>query len=237
MRMPSRADVEVLRSASSGLVLLAKRDLEAFWASLDLSRPEAARDALLEFLPALTETYGEAAATVAADWYDEVRAAAGVRGSFAADMAGPVPVEKVQARTRFAAGHLFTDRPDAMLGFLTTEVVSKYVLQPGRDTIARSAARDGAVWARVPTGAETCAFCLMLASRGFVYESEGSAGSRSKFHGDCDCAVVPDWSDDPRLDGYNPDALYAKYQEARSASAGKSTSSILSELREQQGIN
>lgn len=235
--MPARADVEVLRSSQSGLVVLARRELEAFWASLDLTRPETARDALLEFLPVLTETYGEAAATVAADWYDEVRAADGVRGGFVAEMAATVPPEQVQARTRYAAGHLFTEQPESMLGFLATEVVSKYVLQPGRDTIVRSAARDGAVWARVPTGAETCAFCLMLASRGFVYESEGSAGSRSRFHGDCDCAVVPDWSDDPRLDGYNPDALYAKYQEARSASAGKSTSSILSELREQQGIN
>ena len=54
--MPSRADVEALRSSQSGLVLLARRDLEAFWASLDLTRPETARDALLEFLPALTET-------------------------------------------------------------------------------------------------------------------------------------------------------------------------------------
>lgn len=235
--MPSRADVETLRSANAGLVRLAKRDLEAFWASLDLSQPEATRDALLRFMPALTDLYGEAAATVAADWYDEVRAADGVRGSFVAEMASTAPPAQVQARTRYAAGHLFTSQPESMLGFLSTEVVSKYVLQPGRDTLSLSAARDGARWARVPSGAETCAFCLMLASRGFVYESESSAGSRSKYHGDCDCTVVPDWSDDPRLDGYNPDDLYAKYREARAAAESKTTEGILSYLREQQGIN
>lgn len=234
--MPSRADVEALRSANSGIRALAVRDLEKFWSYVDLSKPEMARNALLNYVPMLVDRYGEVAATVAADWYEDVREAAGVRGAFVADMADLVSRERVEASTRFGAGHLFTDDPEATLGFLKSQVVSKYVLQPGRDTIARSAARDGAAWARVPTGAETCAFCLMLASRGFVYESEGSAGSRSRFHGDCDCAVVPDWSDDPRLDGYNPDDLYSKYQEARSASAGKSTPSILSELREQQGI-
>ena len=66
-------------------------------------------------------------------------------------------------------------------------------------------------WARVATGAETCAWCLMLISRGPVYLTAGSAGSRftddtalrmdavgtlldakiKQWHPNCDCKVVP----------------------------------------------
>lgn len=237
--MVSRSDVEVLRTASSDVAKLAVRDLEKFWSYVDLSKPERARNALMNYVPLLTDRYGEMAATIAADWYEDVREAEGVAGRFAAEMAPTVPREAVQKRVRYGAGHLFTETPEATLGFLKTEVVAKYVMRPGRDTLIRSAHRDGATWARVPRGKETCAFCLMLASRGFVYESESSAGisRRNQFHGDCDCAVVPSWSDDPRLEGYDPDALYGKYLDARSVADGSGTDAILSSLRHEQGIS
>lgn len=67
-------------------------------------------------------------------------------------------------------------------------------------------------WARVPTGAETCGWCLMLCSRGPVYLSAYSAGldledrhaladfdagqgvdadDMDEWHPGCDCKVVP----------------------------------------------
>jgi hypothetical protein len=66
-------------------------------------------------------------------------------------------------------------------------------------------------WARVATGRETCSFCLMLVSRGPVYESARTAGLRmddsdaaeaiaedkdvndamNEWHPGCDCKVVP----------------------------------------------
>lgn len=70
-------------------------------------------------------------------------------------------------------------------------------------------------WARVATGRETCAWCLMLVSRGPVYESARSAGLRmddeeaadiivndkeinssmNEWHIGCDCKVVPVFSE------------------------------------------
>lgn len=44
---------------------------------------------------------------------------------------------------------------------------------------------------RVPTGAETCPFCRMLAGRGFVYHSAKLAGALDHYHPNCDCRVVP----------------------------------------------
>jgi hypothetical protein len=64
-------------------------------------------------------------------------------------------------------------------------------------------------WARVATGAETCAWCLMLVSRGPVYQSAQTAGlnlddeeaaiagdaaindAMTQWHVGCDCKVVP----------------------------------------------
>ena len=47
------------------------------------------------------------------------------------------------------------------------------------ETIIANVGRDrdkGAMFARIPTGFETCTFCLMLASRGAVYHSRKTAG-------------------------------------------------------------
>lgn len=70
-------------------------------------------------------------------------------------------------------------------------------------------------YARVPDGAETCDFCLMLASRGFVYESEAAA---SHAHSGCDCRTVPSWGA-RGVEGYDPKAIYGRWQDAIDAKA------------------
>lgn len=66
-------------------------------------------------------------------------------------------------------------------------------------------------YARVPSGSETCKFCLMLASRGFVYRSEMSAGS-DHYHANCDCRIVPNFGK-ADIAGYDPDALYRQWKD------------------------
>ena len=67
-------------------------------------------------------------------------------------------------------------------------------------------------WARVPVG-QTCEFCVMLASRGFVYLTRETASLGGGFHnGRCDCNVVPSWGE-RHIAGYDPDALYRQYKE------------------------
>lgn len=235
--MVTRVDVQRIQAANQSIARLAIRDLEAFWSTLDLTRPEAARDALLEFVPTLTATYGEVAAVVAADWYEDLRAASGAPGRFAPLLADPVPAVAVHSTVRFGARHLWTDTPTQTLSFLNG-AVQRYALQPGRETIILSARQDP--WrprfARVPSGPTTCAFCLMLASRGPVYWSRQTAGEMSKFHSDCDCAVVPIGPRDELPDGYDPEALYRMYIDARSMAESRSTSDVLAELRRQQGV-
>lgn len=59
-------------------------------------------------------------------------------------------------------------------------------------------------YARVPTGPETCRFCVMLASRGFVYHSEQTAGALDHYHPNCDCRIIPGYPG-MVVDGYDPD--------------------------------
>lgn len=110
------------------------------------------------------------------------------------------------------------------------------VAKAARQTTIANAERDydhGVRYARVPTGKETCGFCLMLASRGFDYTSRESAGDRgfgfNRFHDRCDCRVVAGdaWT---TVEGYDPDWLYSVYQDARST---VDTEGLRKSLREQ----
>lgn len=192
--MATPAEIARHRAANRGIVATMTRDLNRFWATLDLTDPAGARDALLRFMPLLTTQYGEMAAVVAADWYDDLRASAGAAGRFAAEVAEVVPAGVVQERTRFGAQHLWTPSPEQTLAFLTS-AASKYVLQPGRDTIQRSSMRDPAAagWRRV-TRAGACKFCRMLAGRGAVYKQ--STAFFASHDGKCNCAAVPEWDPD-----------------------------------------
>lgn len=76
----------------------------------------------------------------------------------------------------------------------------RHARQAGRNAVADTAKKGrvreigskrpvrGARWARVLTGAENCAFCAMLASRGPAYASEDTASGQ--WHDHCDCVAV-----------------------------------------------
>ena len=205
--------------ANDGIASLVERDLLAFLASLDPARPDAVKLDLFEFVPVLVAQYGDIAATVAADWYDELRAAEGVSGRFRAPLAPLVPDEVVNGRLGFATrpdGPLFTGAFDTLTTFAAM-IANEYALQPGRDTVIQAAHKDKAAYARIPEPG-ACKFCLMLASRGFVY-SKDTAGDSKKFHGKCRCNAMPVWDETrARVEyGYDPDALYDQYRAARDA--------------------
>jgi hypothetical protein len=232
----SRADVEAYAQSNRDIRTLILAALRKFWLSLDTSKALAVRGDLEEFVPLLVGQYGELAAGVAADFYDQMREQAAVKGVFTATLADPVDPAVVRERVRWSIGPLFGDaQPNEALGRLE-QVTDELALQSGRDTIAVSTSRDPAKarWARVPVG-KTCAFCLTLASRGAVYRSAESAGQGRKYHGDCDCTPTPFWPGDPYPDGYDPDALLQQYLDARNAADSGSTKAILSALREETG--
>lgn len=52
----------------------------------------------------------------------------------------------------------------------------------------------------------------------------------------CDCMVVPSFSDDSAVEGYNPDELYAMYHSARENASSTSMTDVLHEMRAQYGV-
>lgn len=79
-------------------------------------------------------------------------------------------------------------------------------------TMRVNAKRDGHRCARVPMGGETCTFCAMLASRGFVYRSAKLAGEGDHFHNNCRCKVIPGF-DGMSVQGYDPNEWLERWRE------------------------
>lgn len=180
----------------------------------------------------LIQRYGDGVAALAVRMFDDMRPEGlPVFESVPADM---YSVEELKAQLdeliRTARIH------DQEVIAVAQRQAQRDLLNLGRRTVQRNVARDarnGARYARVPSGTKTCAWCAMLASRGFVYASEDTAGKRNKYHADCDCMIVPSWSKTPKLDGYDPDGLYSSYLEARRSLGGRATTKqVAARMRE-----
>ena len=229
--MPSRRDLDRLNAAQRQLVALARADMQTLFATLDPSRPEAFRDALLEIVPTLVREYGNLAAVAAAEWYEEVSP----RAFLARTADSTFPTVGVEQGVRYHAGALFSDSPaDALAGL--SGALQRYITYSGRATVARNVQLDPSRprFARVPSGARTCAWCTLLASRGFVYLSRETAGiPGDDYHDDCDCQVTPMWDrSNAAIEGYDPDGMYDMYLQARDAAPNGSDRAIAATMRE-----
>jgi hypothetical protein len=196
--MVSQADARQFRGAQAAIRELVYDDLDAFWSTLDLSKPLSARNALTQYVSTVVQQYGAMSAGMAADWFDVQRGLAGVDGDFTANPAVSPYLDGIQPTVRRASGALFTDNPLATLRALKA-VTGKYVLAAGRETIAKASVADPQArgWKRI-TRVGACAFCLMLAGRGGVYTRDSAFFAS---HGDCNCAAVPEWdADAPEVD-------------------------------------
>lgn len=165
------ATTEQYVAAQNGAVRLAVRALRRFWVSLDLTDGVAVREALTAFWPDLLATYGEMAATMAADRFEATTGLSAV-------MVRPVDPERANARMRWAISPLF-DREGDALGRLEV-LVDELVKQPGRSTMIRSAIKHRLGAVRIATPG-ACGFCL----------EQVTAPDLSKFHGVCDCRIEP----------------------------------------------
>lgn len=157
--------------------------------------------------------YGDAAATCAADLYDQMAEAAGVKlPSAALDTSNVTGF--IEKEIRYQAGKLVSGRTSEF----TDAAARKAKAQTQRranDTMAKNVKRDGVRYARVPLGFETCTFCLKLASRGFVYKSAKTAGEGTHYHDNCRCKVVPSFDAhgrQTRIEGYDPGELYGQWK-------------------------
>ena len=110
--------------------------------------------------------------------------------------------------------------------------VARHVKQAGRDAVVDSARLNRTRWARQMMGAETCAFCAMLVSRGAVY-AERTAHFRTHDYCDCTAVLVPNPS---RWEGKEQaDEFYELWKDAYNAADGAPLKEFRKRYRQMNG--
>lgn len=172
----------------------------------DVSSP-AGRQQAIEYAYALATKYGEGTSALACEMYDSVVAASGKK----LPPAEPAATATFNEVARTVNGSmLYSKRPDVV-----GSSVGRLVKTAGVDTTMRNAIRDGAEWAWVPSG-DTCAFCIALASQGWVKASEKvmKGNHAEHIHNNCDCTFSIRFDGKSSVEGYDPDALRRQYYAA-----------------------
>ena len=174
------------------------------------------REAAKLIMDGFVQGYDDVAAEFAAQWYDRRAEQGGARLEQAVTMTTYRP-DSVDAVARYQARKL-AKGGDVEFAKACGEFARNDAFRSLNETISANVGRDkdkGVRFARVPTGFETCTFCLMLASRGAVYHTRKTAGEFKHFHRRCDCKVVPSFEDDADaelVEGVRPKELRERYR-------------------------
>jgi hypothetical protein len=205
------------RSAQRGLTRLLLRDLLALRRLINQNRLQATVPPWIDAVTEVVTRYSETSATLAADFYDGERDAAGVPGSFTVPLAEPPPDEQVDSSLRWATKDLWPrDEADATAAQRepfdvrmqaamekADAATQKLVADAGRETLRQAVKTDPQAVAYARAAAlGACSFCKLMASRGSVYRTAESAGrdandlfsgdaSVVKFHNNCHCGIIP----------------------------------------------
>jgi hypothetical protein len=179
-----------LRSGVATLTRGLNNDLTVLWGRGNT--PQQIEAALHDVLPALIDRYGIAAASLAAQWYDNLRERLQVPKAFTAPPAD-VPDSGGHALIGWA-GDTATDY--ATFQTLIAGGAQRRVANFARQTVMGASLEDPQAqgWQRESNGG--CEFCDMLAARGAVY-SEASADFASHDH--CNCYAVPEFTGQTRI--------------------------------------
>lgn len=173
------------------------------------------RDATIDALTTSIGVHGDQAQALAGQLFDEVCAAEGIdaTSSLYPDI---IDLDMMAGKVRWLCRKLVEgDRPGYVhrVGVLADFYTKRcnYVAQ------MRNCHGANMRYARIPTGPDTCDWCLMLASRGFVYYTEADA--RAGNHQSCDCVCCPgrggnSFNDATQVEGYDPDEYYQLWRES-----------------------
>jgi len=163
--------------ALSSLSTAAMGDLRALLTEVEGMDQDRAKRVLFQAFPALLDPYAVASSEISASFYEEVRSAAGVGGSFAADTLDGVEAPRWNGLVGFATQPaMFEQAASALMFSILAGGLTSVLSEVAADTIYGNAANDPASprFQRVPKPG-CCGFCGMLASRGAAYSSEAAA--------------------------------------------------------------
>lgn len=177
------------------------------------------REKVIAILEPVCASSSDTAAAYAAEFYDEVREAQ-AGAVLGAEVVSAHSAEATAAAVRAMVQVVVDGKPWEQFARQVEDRADYEVKRSAGECVKANAARDPLrpKWARVPSGTETCGFCLMLASRGFAYTSEKTASEKAEgghYHPNCDCRIVPGFPG-MEVEGYDPAELYRKWKQADS---------------------
>lgn len=209
--MISRSDLEAYSRTNRQLAEMAKEEMTRYFPIVDFL-DTVSQAALVSFAIALINTFGQAMAQNA--------------GRFFTSQTGKESVDVSKVIQEVILTDDFRKRLNATVGFALAaaaagaiqrglnamnEKVEVTMKEIPAQVMEENARVHHVRYARVPTGPETCEFCTVLASQGYVYWSEKSAGRFNEWHEFCDCEVVA--SNEP-IEGYDPKVYLDEYKQA-----------------------
>ncbi|MEG1246984.1 VG15 protein, partial [Gordonibacter sp.] len=183
------------------------------------------RAIMVDVMEAVCGDMTDLAAARSAEFYDSVRTSAvGARLGAIADSAREPKATEGAVRALIQSVES-TGSTDQFARELAGRVDYEIKRAAGECT-ALNAARDPLKprCARVPSGAETCKFCVMLASRGFVYLPKEHGGGSPHYHTSCDCRIVPGFYG-MDVEGYDTADLFQQYLDNLDAGFSPNTKS------------
>ena len=193
------------RAAQLGLTRLRVRDVRGLRRLIIPARLQSSVPDWLTAMQAVIDQYSRVSASLAADFYDAQREAAGAVGPFTVPVADPPPDEQSESSLRWAAKDVWERDPEdpattdaqrepVEVRLVQAEkkaeaVAQKLVTDTGRGTVREAVRQDrlATAWAR-SAALGACAFCKLLATRGAVYKQD-TVDFRA--HDGCHCGVVP----------------------------------------------
>ena len=211
----SKADLESYRQT---LIDLGRQASDYVVGELEGVRDDgrsSMRNATIKALNESIGLHGDAAQALAGQLFDEVCASEGINATSALY---PDIIDKdlMAGKVRWLCRKLvegdragYVKRVGVLADFYTKRC--NYVAQ------MRNCYGANMRYARIPTGSETCDWCMMLASRGFVYYTERDAEAAN--HQNCDCICIPGrggdtFNDFTQVEGYDPDEYYRMWRES-----------------------
>lgn len=177
-----------------------------------------AREAAIAVIEESVGIHGEMAQAIAGQLFDEVCDAEGL-GTFDFELYDDIiDSGMLEEKVRYFARSLVDGDRGKFLDDCS-RLATFYTKRCNYESMVRNCNGNNVAWARIPTGTETCDWCLMLASRGFVYHSKESA--EHGMHRSCDCVCVPGrpGRDATQVEGYDPAEMASRWQEAVDAKA------------------
>lgn len=178
----SAADVERYREAMDAIA----QEASAYVAdALAVTRGvgvTSIREAAIEALTDSIGIHGDMAQALAGQLFDEVCEAEGIETDEFELYDDVIDAAMLEAKVRYLARSVVEGRRQVFVDDCGA-LADMYAWMCNREAMVRNCARENMRFARIPTGPSTCDFCLMLASRGFVYHSRDAADASS--HRNC----------------------------------------------------